>query len=87
MKKVSFINKLNETTGYSLDQCEIINDIMESHLIIGKKGQEKIINDFETSLGITNEEAVDLYENCVSIIGISAKNRIKKTFKRKKKEQ
>ena len=87
MKKVKFINVLNEKTGYDLDKCEIVNDIMESHLIIGKKGQEKIINDFESSLGITNEEAIDLYNTCVSIIGLSAKNRIRHPFKSRKKEQ
>lgn len=86
MKKVSFINKLNEVTNYDLDKCEIINDIMESHLIIGKKGQEKIINDFETALGITNDEAIDLYNKCVTIIGLSARNKIRHPFKSRKKK-
>ena len=57
MNKQNFIKKLEESTSYNEEQCVIINEVLESHLIIGKKGQEKIINDFETKLGINREDA------------------------------
>ncbi|MBR3490468.1 MAG: hypothetical protein IKH36_03145 [Bacilli bacterium] len=86
MNKQKFIEKLKETTSYNEDQCIIINEVLESHLIIGKKGQEKIISDFETKLGINREDALSLYNTCVSILGRQMKNKLRHPFKSKEKE-
>ncbi len=86
MNKELFIKTLVEKTPYDEEKCIIINDVLENHIIIGKKGQEKIINDFETRLGITREEADSLYNTCVSILGKQIKNKLRHPFKSKEKE-
>ncbi len=84
MNKEIFIKKLSELSGYDIEKCTIVNDVLESHLIIGKKGQEKIINDFETKLGITEEEAKSLYNMCVTLLNKELKNKIRHPFKSRK---
>lgn len=84
MNKEIFIKKLSELSGYDIEKCTIVNDVLESHLIIGKKGQEKIINDFETKLGITEEEANSLYNMCVTLLNKELKNKIRHPFKSRK---
>ena len=84
MNKEIFIKKLSELSGYDIEKCTIVNDVLESHLIIGKKGQEKIINDFETKLGITEDEANSLYNMCVTLLNKELKNKIRHPFKSRK---
>lgn len=84
MNKKEFIDKLNKETGYDIDKCSIINEVMESHFIIGKNNKEKIINDFNNRLDINREEASELYNKCVDILGSQLKNKIKHPFKSKK---
>lgn len=84
MNKADFIKKLSEQSGYDIEQCTIINDVLESHLIVGKKGPEKILNDFETRLGVTREEADNIYNLSVGIMNKELKNKIRHPFKSKK---
>ena len=84
MNKTNFIEKLIKETGYNEDKCKIVNDVIESHFIIGKNNKEKILNDFEDKLKIEREEADDLYNKCASILGNTVKNKIRHPFKSKK---
>ena len=86
MNKTKFINKLSLLSGYDIEQCSIVNDSLENHLIVGKKGQEKIINDIETRLGIDRESANKLYSISISILNEEVKDRIKHPFKKKKSD-
>lgn len=86
MNKTKFINKLSLLSGYDIDQCSVVNDSLESHLIVGKKGQERIVNDIETKLGINKEEAKELYSLSIFILNEEVKNKIKHPFKKKKSE-
>ena len=84
MKKADFIDKINKETGYDLDKCNIINEIIESHLIIGKNNKEKTLNDFILKLDIDREEADELYNKCIQILGNEFKKKIRHPFKSKK---
>ena len=86
MNKKNFIEKLSELSGYNIEDCTVVNDSLESHLIVGKKGQGKIINDIETKLGINREDANKLYSLSISILNESVKSKIRNTFKKKKSE-
>ncbi len=86
MKKKEFIINLMKETNYSEDKCKDINDILESHFIIGKNNKEKIINDFKDKIGTNDEESNDLYDTCVSLLGTKFKNKLKHPFKSKNKE-
>lgn len=84
MNKANFREKLNKATGYNDEKCKIVNDVIESHFIIGKNNKEKILNDFIDKLNIEKEEAEELYNKCVSILGNEFKSRIRHPFKSKK---
>ena len=86
MNKKNFIDKLSELSGYKKEDCAVVNDSLESHLIVGKKGQERIINDIEIKLGIDREEANKLYGLSISILNEAVKSKIRNTFKKKKSE-
>ena len=84
MNKKNFIEKLQKETGFSEDCCIEVNDVLESHFLIGKNNKEKIINDFIIKLRLNEEEAESLYNKCVSILGEEMKNKLKHPFKKKK---
>lgn len=82
MNKEAFVNELMSKTNYNEEKCKKINDILESHFIIGKNQKNKILNDF-IDLGLSSEEADNLYNICVSILGNGLKNKLKHPFKSK----
>ena len=81
MNKKKFIEKLMEVTNYDKEKCIKINEVLESHFIIGKKGKEKIVSDFINVVGVNSNEAETLYETCISILGAAAKSKIRHPFK------
>ncbi len=84
MNRKTYIDKLIKTTGYDREKCIIINDILESHFIVGKHNKEKIINDFKKQLEIDDKSADILYNKSVNILGTELKNKIRHPFKSKK---
>ena len=43
MNKEKFIEELSNKTGYSKENCTIINSVLEDNFLIGKKNKDKII--------------------------------------------
>ncbi len=81
MNKNEFIKELEKVTGLDNNKCTIINNILESHFIIGRKNKEKIISDITSQLSVSNEEAENIYESAMSIIGNGIKDKLKHPFK------
>ena len=81
MNKTKFIEKLKETLNIDENKANIINNILESNNIIGKKGKENIINDLMGQLKIDLNEANKIYEKVMNIIKDAIKNKIKHPFK------
>lgn len=68
--------KLKELTNMSDEEINVIDEILNSHFIVGKNNKEKIISDFKEKLNLNDEEADKLYNQCSEII-------VKGIFKRK----
>lgn len=68
--------KIKEVTRRDDEECNIINDILNNHFIIGHNNKKKIINDFMEKLNISEDDADKLYNECSEIIvkGIFRKN-------------
>jgi len=68
--------KLKEVTKRSDEECNIINDVLNNHFIIGHNNKKKIIDDFVEKLDISVSAADKLYNTCSEIIvkGIFKKN-------------
>lgn len=81
MNKREFINSLANELTYSHDECIIINDILESHFIIGRKNKEKIITDLMSKLKVDRIEAEKIYELATSILSHEIKNKLKHPFR------
>lgn len=81
MNKERFIQKLKENLNTDLVQAKIINNIIESNNIFGKKNKDKIINEFMEQLNIDNKKANEIYETSLDIITNAIKNKIKHPFK------
>ena len=82
MNKEKFIQKLKETLNLDDDKAKIINNILESNNIIGKKGKENIINDLMGQLKIDLAEANKIYEKVMDIIKDTIKNKLKHPFRK-----
>ena len=81
MNKEKFIQTLKETLNIDEAKAKIINNIIESNNIFGKKNKDIIINDFMEQLKIDNEKANEIYEKSLNIITNAIKNKIKHPFK------
>ena len=75
MNEEVFIRELSKVTGYDVDKCTLVNEIMASHFLFGKKNKDVIINDFVDRLSINNEEADRLYETIMDIFKKSIKDK------------
>lgn len=62
------ITKIMEVTGRTEAEAMKIDEVLNSHFIVGRKQKDKIMNDFCAALGITAEEADELYNQCMEII-------------------
>lgn len=60
--------KLMEITGRSEEDCKKIDEVLNSHFLIGHNQKDKIKNDFCSVLGIGEAEADDLYNKCAEVI-------------------
>lgn len=81
MNKEKFIQTLKETLNIDEAKAKIINNVIESNNIFGKKNKDIIINDFMEQLKIDNEKANEIYEKSLNIITNAIKNKIKHPFK------
>ena len=81
MNKTGFIKELSKVTGYSIDECNVINDVLENNFFISKKSKDKIINELMSSLKINETEANAIYEISKKIINDELKNKLKHPFK------
>lgn len=66
MKQIT--NELKQKTNRSDKECQLINEILNNHFIVGRNNKEKIINDFKDQLKIDSIEADKLYNICAEII-------------------
>lgn len=81
MNKEKFIKELEKNTKLDNDKCIIINSILEDHFLIGKNNKEKIVTDIKNKLNIQTEEAENIYESAMNIIGTGIKNKLRHPFK------
>lgn len=81
MNKEKFIQTLKEKLNVDIAQAKIINNIIESDNIFGKKNKDKIIKDFMEQLNIENKKANEIYETSMNIITNAIKNKIRHPFK------
>ena len=88
MNKTGFIEKLQQETEYSQEQCILINDVLESHFIFRKKNKTKVVADLVEKLAVDEAEADRVYELCMGIIRAEKKSALKHPFgERKPKEE
>lgn len=81
MNKTEFINALKEKTNLLEENCLVVNDILESHFLIGKNNKEKIIQDLIDRLNINELKANEIYNTSMSIISNELKYKLKHPFK------
>lgn len=80
MNKEKFVKELEKVTGLDNEKCVMINNILESNFLIGKKNKEKIVSDIVEQLGFTTLDAEKIYESAMSIIGTGIKDKLKHPF-------
>ena len=80
MNKEKFVKELENVTGLDNEKCIIINNILESNFIVGKKNKEKIISDVMEKLEMTREEAEKIYESAMSILSSGIKDKLMHPF-------
>lgn len=82
MNKDKFVQALSSKIGISTSDCEKINEILESHFIIGRNNKFKIIEEIKNKLNIDDELAEKIYDTAGNILEENVKNRIKHPFKK-----
>lgn len=80
MNKTEFIKLLQEKNSLSQDKCVLINNILENHFLIGRKNQDKIVEDFKNELNIGTKEANEIYTISMNLLKDSLKEKLKHPF-------
>ena len=83
MNKEEFLDQLSKQIDYSIEDCKKINEVLEDHMLIGKKNKDKIIEDLKNKLSIAEKEADNVYNAAVSLITTGIKDKLKHHFKSK----
>ena len=85
MNKKEFIDKLVGEMGYSEEKANQINEILEDHFLIGKNNKEKMITAFMEKLNVDNNEAENIYDTAMGILGEEVMEKIKHPFRNQDK--
>lgn len=80
MNKNEFIDELSKVSGYDREKCVLVNDILESHFIVGRKNKEKIVNDFIEKLSFSEEEADKMYNTVMDVFAKGVKDKLLHPF-------
>lgn len=83
MNKKEFIKELSLRTGYTEEQCIIINDILEKNFFISKKNKDKIISEIVLKLEVNIEVATSIYETARKILNDGIIYSLKHSFRSK----
>lgn len=81
MNKTGFIKEISKQTGYDEERCVLINNVIENYFILGNKNKEKIIQDLKIKASLNEDEAQNVYDIIIKIIGTEIKNKLKHPFK------
>lgn len=81
MNKKGFIDALSKQTGYDMEKCSAMNEIIENTFLLGKKNKDKIIAEFQEKLQLDDTKAHQLYETAMEIISSEMKNKLKHPFR------
>ncbi len=83
MNKSKFIKVLSEETGYNEQKSILVNDVLESHFILGRNNEERIIQNLEEKVCLNEDEAKNVYEISMKIISSEIRNKVRHPFKSK----
>ncbi len=85
MNKSGFIEELYEKSKYTVEECTIINDVLENHFIFRKKNKPVVVTEIAQRLSVEEVEADNIYELCMSIIHAEKKRVLRHPFGSNKK--
>lgn len=80
MNKQKFIRELEKVTKLDNDKCVIVNEILESNFIIGKKNKEKMVIAIAEQLNVTKKESEEIYDSAMTILASGIKDKLKHPF-------
>lgn len=81
MNKTEFIKELSKQTGYDEEKCMIINNIIESYFILGRKNKDKIMKDLQIKASLSEDDSENVYDISMKIITGEIKNKLRHPFK------
>lgn len=86
MNKRGFVEELSKRTGKTTDECEKINDILESNFFISSGSKPQIVITLVEKLGIDEEESEKIYETAVMIVREEVKKKLIHPFGKQKRD-
>lgn len=83
MNKSEFIKALVARTNLSLENAELVNEILENNFFISQKSKDKIVKEIVTELNVSLLDATSIYEVAKEIINEELKEKLKHPFRSK----
>lgn len=81
MNKEEFIIELSKRLSCSLEEANIINNILEKHFFISKSSKKKIVDELILTLNIKLSAAENIYDEAILIIKKELKDKLSHPFK------
>lgn len=80
MRKNDFINELAQASGITVEEAAKVNEIVESHGLIGKKSKEAVVLEIAEALNIEHDAADEISNKVYDILGNALKEKLKHPF-------
>ncbi len=81
MNKNGFIKELSRQTGYNVEKCILINNVIENYFIFRRENKDKIIKDLQIKASLNEDDSENVYDIWVKIITEEIKNKLKHPFR------
>lgn len=80
MRKHDFIEVLEEKANITNEQAVAVNEIIESHSIIGKNSKRQVEAEISETLNVDMEEAIRISDIASGILVTALKDKMKHPF-------
>lgn len=80
MRKNSFIEELAQTSGITVEEAAKVNEIVESHGLVGKKSKEAVVLEIAEALNVEQDTADKISNDVYDILAKAMKEKLLHPF-------
>lgn len=81
MNKTEYIEALSKSADVTIEQAELVDEILESRNVLRKKNEPLFVAEISKKLNVDNVRAKEIYDAGYGLIGSGIVNKVKHPFR------